>query len=58
MLLYSSGHARDAGGAAVKAGLFRKTMASVKKKDHKKDESDEDGDADDQDFITWLTDWS
>jgi len=57
MLFYSSGHARDAGAAAVKAGVFRKTMASVKKT-NKKDESSDIEDDNDQDFTAWLYDWT
>ena len=57
MVFYSSGHARDAAGAAVKAGLFRKTMDSVRKKDNKTNDSDEDDD-NDQNFTAWLYSWA
>ena len=68
MLLYSSGHARDAGLAAVKAGVFRKTVGSVlcKKEESSgtKEESSEETEEllehskQEQLFTSWLSSWT
>ena len=68
MLLYSSGHAHDAGLAALKAGVFRKTVGSVicKKEEisgtqeESSDEREEllEHSKQQQHFTSWLYSWT